>query len=53
MVVSTQVNSTRKDGVLLKIEFKTKGIYRVLEKATPSSYWLQLSPFCKGLERPG
>ena len=53
LVVRKQVNSTIKDGKTQKLVFKTKGPYRVLEKATPSSYWLQSLPFCEGLGRPG
>ena len=44
VVVRKKVNST--------IKFKTKVPYRVREKATSSSYWLQRLPFCKGLGRP-
>ena len=45
--------SSRKDGVAHKLVFKIKGPYRILEKATPSSYWLHSLPFCEGLGRPG
>ena len=41
MVVSNQVNSSIKYGVSQKFVLKKKGPYRDLEKATPSSYWLQ------------
>ena len=37
-VVRKNVKSSRKDGVAYKLVFKTKGPYRFLEKATPSSY---------------
>ena len=46
VVVSMQVKSTRKNGVSRKLVFKTKGPYRVLEKATPSSYFLRRLNFC-------
>ena len=46
------VSSIRKYGVAHKLVFKTKGPYRVLEKATPISYWLKRLTFCKGLGRP-
>ena len=36
-----------------KLLFKTKGLYIVLEKATPISYWLKRLPFCEGLGSPG
>ena len=39
--------------VAQKLVFKTKRPYRFLEKATPSSYWLQRLTFCEGLGRPG
>ena len=51
MLVRKQVKSNRKDGVEPKIVFKTNKPYRVLEKDTPSSYWLQCFPFYEGLER--
>ena len=47
------MKSIIKYGVAPKLVFKTKGSYRVLEKATPSSYWLQYFPFCGGLGRTG
>ena len=53
VVVRKQVKSSGKDGISHKLAFKTKGPYRVLEKATPSSYWLQHFPLCEGLGRPG
>ena len=52
MVVSNQVKSSRKDGVSQKPVFKTNRPYRVLEKDTPRSYWLQSLPFCESLGRP-
>ena len=46
LVVRKQVKSSRKDGVSQKLVFRTDGPYIVLEKAAPSSYWLQCFPFC-------
>ena len=48
-----QDKSNRKDGVAQKLllYFK-KGLYRVLEKATPISYWIQRLTFCEGPGRP-
>ena len=46
LVVRKQVKSSRKDGVSQKLVFRTDGPYIVLEKATPSSYWLKCLPFC-------
>ena len=43
---------TGKYGVAQKTVFKTKGPYRVLDKATPRSYWLQRLHFFEGLGRP-
>ena len=53
VVIRKHVNSIRKEGISQKLLFKTKGPYRVLEKATPSSYWIQRLPFCEDLVRPG
>ena len=53
MVVRKQDNTSRKYGIYQKLVFRTKGPYRVLEKATLSSYCLQHFPFCEGLERNG
>ena len=53
MVVRKQVNSIIKYEVAQKLLFKTKGPYRVVEKATPSSYWLRYFPFYGGIGRPG
>ena len=53
VVVRKQVKSTRKYGIYHKLVFKTKGPYRVLDKATPSSYWVHNLPLCEGLGRPG
>ena len=53
VVVSKHVKSSRKDGIYQKSAFKKKGPYRVLEKATPSSYRIQNLPFCEGLGMPG
>ena len=51
-VVSKYVKSSRKDGIAQNALFKTKVLYRVLEKATPSSYWLQRLDFCEDLGKP-
>ena len=51
MVVRKQVKSSRKYGGAHKLLLKTKGPYRVLEKATPSSYCLLHLNFCEGLGR--
>ena len=53
VVVSKQVNSSIKYGIAQKLVFKTKGPYRVLDMATPISYWLQNLPFCEGIGSPG
>ena len=53
VVVMNQVKSIIKKGVAQKLVLKTKGPYRVLEKATLSSYLLQCLPFCEGLGMPG
>ena len=50
VVVSKQVNSSRKYGISQKLVFKTKVPYIVLEKATPSSFWLQSLPFLGSME---
>ena len=51
--VRKHVKSTRKDGIDHKLVFRTKDTYRVLEKDTMSSYWLQHFPFCDGIGRTG
>ena len=53
VVVTKQVNSSRKDRMSTKILFKAKGNYIFLEKDTPSSYWLQRLNFWEGPGRPG
>ena len=53
VLVRKQANSNIKDGMSQRLVFKTKGLYRVLEKDTPSSYWLQSLTFCEGLGMPG
>ena len=53
VIVRKQVKSTRKYGISQKLVLKTKGTYRFLEKATPSSYLFQSLPFCEGLGRTG
>ena len=53
MAVINQLKSIRKDGISHILVLKTKRTYIVLDKATPSSYWLQSLPFCEGLWRPG
>ena len=52
-VVRKKANPSIKDQISQKLVFKTKGPYRVLEKATPISYWIQSFPFCEGLGWPG
>ena len=52
MLLRKQMKSSRKFRIAEKLLFKTKGPYRFLDKATPSSYWLQNLPFCEGLGRP-
>ena len=52
VVVRKKVKSSRKYGIAQKLVFKTKIPYRVLEKVTMSSYWVQSLPFCEGLGRP-
>ena len=53
MVLSKHVKSSINDRIAHKLLFKTKGPYIILEKATPSSYWLQRLTFCEGLVMPG
>ena len=53
VVVRKQLKSIIKEGESHNFLLKTKGPHRVLEKSTPSSYWLQNLPFCEGLWRPG
>ena len=48
-----QSKSSKKYRVAPKLVLRTKGPYRVLEKATPISYWIQSLPFCEGPGRPG
>ena len=45
VVVNKQMKSTGKDGLSQKLVFKTKGPYRVLDKATPGSYFLRYLTF--------
>ena len=49
VVVRKKLKSRIKDGIANKLVFKTKGPYRVLEKDTSNSYWLQCLHFCEGL----
>ena len=49
VVVRENVNSSIKDRIDQQLLFKTKVTRGVLEKAIPSSYWLQNLPFCEGL----
>ena len=49
MFVSKQLNARGKYGVNQKLLLKTKVPYRVLEKDTPGSYWLQSFLFSEGL----
>ena len=51
VVVRKHVKSSRKYGIAKKLVFKTKVPYKVLNKATQSSYWLQYLPFCEGIGR--
>ena len=53
MIVRKQVKSSRKYGLAQKLVLKTKGPYRVLEKATSSSYWLQRLPCRECIGSPG
>ena len=53
VVLRKRVKSSRKYGISRKLLFKTKGPYIVLDKSTPSSYWLQSLPFWGGIGRPG
>ena len=53
VVVRNRVKSSKKCGISKKLVLKKKGSYRVLEKATPISYWIQHLPFCEGLGRTG
>ena len=53
VVVSKQVKSSRKYSISHKLVFKTKVPYRVLEKSTPRSYWIQRLYFCQVIGRPG
>ena len=53
MIVIKQVKSSRKDVISQRFVFKTKGLYRVLEKTTPSSFWIQIFPLCEGIGRIG
>ena len=49
MFVSKQVKSRRKYGIAQKLLFETKEPYRVLEKATPISYWIKCLLFVEGI----
>ena len=53
VVVSKRVKSSRKYRIAQKLVFKTKEPYKVLDNATPSSYWHQRFTFCEGLGSPG
>ena len=48
VVLREQVNASRNYGVDHKLVFKTKGPYRVLDKATSRSYWVQGLTFLLG-----
>ena len=52
-IVRKQVKSSRKNRIAHLLLFKTKGLYKVLEKDIPSSYWLQCFPCFDGPGRPG
>jgi hypothetical protein len=49
VIVRKQVKSDAAKGISVKILFRTKGPYRVIEQVTPSSYHLQKLPFLQGL----
>ena len=51
-IVRKKVKSSIKGGIFHKLLFKIKGPYRVLEKDTLGSYWLQHFPFFEVLGRP-
>jgi hypothetical protein len=53
VIVQKQVLSNASKGISAKLLFKTKGPYRVIDKASPNSYHLQKLPFLKGLGRKG
>ena len=53
VILSKQVKSKIKYGIYQKLLFKTKELYRVLENATPRSYWLERLTFCEGIGRLG
>jgi hypothetical protein len=53
VIVRKQVLSNASKGISAKLLFKTKGPYRVIDKASPNSYHLQKLPFLKGLGRKG
>jgi hypothetical protein len=53
VIVRKQVKSEKAKGVSAKLLFKTKGPYRVIDKASPNSYRIQKLPFLKGLGRKG
>ena len=48
-VVRKHVELSRKYGVSQKLVFKTRVSYRVIEKDTSGSYWINCLPFCEGL----
>ena len=51
VILKKQVKSCRKYGLAQESSFITKGTYGVLEKASPSSYWLQRLKFFEGIGR--
>ena len=53
MLVRKHLKSSRKDRIYHILVFKTKGPHRVIEKAKPSSYWLQCLKFFEGIGRTG
>ena len=47
VVARNKVKSSRKYGIDQKLVLKTKGPYRFMYKAKPSSYWLQRLNFVR------
>jgi hypothetical protein len=53
VIIRKRVKSNTSKGISAKLLFKTRGLYRVIDRITPSSYRLQKLPFLQGLGRPG
>jgi hypothetical protein len=53
VIIKKQVQSKASQGIAAKIVFKLRGPYRVLELASPGSYWILKLPFLEGLGMPG